>query len=48
METGENYEHALYAIVNFANQTGMALQHADFNEFKAAMNSDEVFVLGRR
>ncbi len=47
METGENYEHALYAIVNFANQTGMALQHVDFDEFKAAMNSDEVFVLGR-
>ena len=47
METGENYEHALYAIVNCANQTGMALQHVDFDEFKAAMNSDEVFVLGR-
>ena len=47
METGDNYEHALYAIVNFANQTGMALQHVNFDEFKAAKNSDEVFVLGR-
>ena len=45
MDTGENYEHALYAIVNFANQTGMALQHVDYTEFKEAMNSDEVFEL---
>ena len=45
LETGENYEYALFAIVNFANQTGIALQHADFNDFKTAMNSDDVFVL---
>ena len=45
METGENYEHALYAIVHFANQTGIALQHTDFNDFKAAMQSDESFIL---
>lgn len=47
IQTGENYEHALYAIVNFANQAGIALQHSNFNEFKEAMNSDDIFVLSR-
>lgn len=44
-QTGENYELAIYAIINFANQTGIALQHTDFNDFSEAMMSDQDFVL---
>jgi len=25
IETGENYDHAIYTILNFANQTGISL-----------------------
>ena len=45
LETGENYDKALMSIVNFANETGIALQHADFNEFQKAMESTDSFVL---
>ena len=41
------YERAVYAILTYSNQTGLALQHADFGTFKAAMCSDEEFVLKR-
>lgn len=45
METGENYDQAIYAIISFANQTGIALQHLKFNDFKQAMLSEDDFVL---
>lgn len=45
LETGENYDQAVYSIVNFANQAGIVLQHADFKEFKRAMNSQDTFKL---
>jgi putative hemolysin len=45
LETGENYDKALYAIVNFANHAGIALQHVDFNDFKSTMISVEIFEL---
>lgn len=40
-----HYERALYAILAYSNQTGMVLQHADFEDFKTAMKSDCEFVL---
>ncbi len=40
-----NCDSAIYAIINFANQTGVVLQHADFEDFSKAMVSDDVFVL---
>ena len=40
-----SYERALYAILAYADQTGLALQHSDFSEFCAAMRSGETFVL---
>jgi hypothetical protein len=43
--TGENYDKAIYAIVNFSNQYGLALKHVDFGDFKAAMLSNDDFVL---
>ena len=45
LETGVNYDQALYSIACFANQAGISLQHLDFNDFKAAMNSEGSFVL---
>lgn len=45
LETGENYDEALYAIVNFASRAGISLQHVNFGEFKNAMNLDTVFEL---
>lgn len=42
------YERAVYAILAYSDQTGLALQHADFGDFRAAMCSDEEFVLGKR
>jgi hypothetical protein len=41
MTTGENYDEAIYAIVNFANRAGIALQHIEFQDFAEAMKSDE-------
>ena len=48
IETGENYDQALFSILNFADQTGIALQHRTLEEFSKAMNSDEDFVLKKR
>ena len=48
IETGENYDQALYSILHFADQTGIALQHRTLEEFSVAMNSDEDFVLKKR
>ena len=45
LATGENYDEALNAIVKFANQAGIALQHASFSEFSDAMKRKDVFVL---
>lgn len=45
LETGENYDQAVSAIVSFANEAGIVLQHTDFNDFKKAMKSNEPFVL---
>lgn len=45
LETGENYDRAIYAIVNFANNIGIELQHVDFDDFSNAMKSDMDFVL---
>ena len=46
LETGENYDEALNAIVRFANQAGIALQHVNFDEFSDAMKRKETFRLG--
>lgn len=43
--SGDNCDGAIYAIINFANKTGIALQHTEFNDFSKAMVSDEKFVL---
>lgn len=40
-----NYERAVYAILKYADQTGLALQHKDFSTFRTAMRSEEDFVL---
>ena len=40
-----NYARAVYAILKYADQTGLALQHRDFDAFRAAMCSEEEFVL---
>lgn len=45
ISTGENYEAAINTIVQFADQAGIALQHVGFEDFRAAMNSDDPFVL---
>ena len=45
LETGENYDEALNAIVRFANQAGIALKHTNFEEFADAMGRKDVFVL---
>lgn len=45
LETGENYDQALLAIVRFADEAGIALQHVGFGDFQAAMRSKESFVL---
>ncbi|MBR6924431.1 MAG: hypothetical protein IKH50_07855, partial [Oscillospiraceae bacterium] len=45
LETGENYDQAVLAIVRFANEAGIALQHANFGDFQAAMRSSDPFVL---
>ena len=43
--TGENYDQAIYAIVQFANEAGISLQHIKFDEFKTAMRTQDTFVL---
>lgn len=44
--SSENCDAAIYAIIDFAGETGMLLQHTNFNEFSDAMLSSENFVLG--
>lgn len=46
--SGDNCDTAIYAIIDFANETGIALQHANFNDFSEAMLSNESFVLGKK
>lgn len=45
LETGENYDKALMSIIHFANETGISLQHADYNDFQLAMKADDTFIL---
>lgn len=45
LKIGENYDKAIYSIINFANETNLALQHIDFDEFSKAMLTDEKFIL---
>lgn len=45
LETGENYDEAIMAIVRFAEQAGIALKYADFNEFSMAMSKKDFFIL---
>lgn len=45
LETGENYDQAIYAICQFADEAGVALQYVEFDEFSRAMKSKESFVL---
>ena len=45
LETGENYDEAILAISRFAEQAGIALQHASFDEFSDAMKKKTVFRL---
>ena len=45
LQTGENYDEALNAIVKFANQAGITLQNATFEEFSDAMRRKDVFIL---
>ena len=45
LETGENYGQSLMAILTFADQMGMELQHKTFDEFSNAMRNKDEFVL---
>lgn len=45
LETGENYDQALLAICQFADEAGIALQHVGFDDFSNAMRSKSSFVL---
>ena len=45
IETGENYDQALYAIVSFADEAGIALQHVKLEDFSSAMKSKQTFRL---
>ena len=45
IDTGENYDESLIAIVNFANQAGSALQNVNFDDFAQAMTSHKTFRL---
>lgn len=45
LETGENYDEAIYAISKFAEQVGITLKHLDFDEFGEAMRRKELFIL---
>lgn len=45
LNTGENYDEAIRAVIKFADHAGITLQYADFNEFNNAMNSDSEFEL---
>ena len=43
-----NFDTAIYAIISFANETGITLQHANFNDFSDAMLSSDSFILGKK
>lgn len=45
METGENYDEAIFAISRFAEQAGITLKYVNFDDFSAAMKKKEVFYL---
>ena len=45
INTGKNYDNAIYAMVKLASQTGVLLQHVDFDEYTEFMKSPEHFVL---
>ena len=45
IDTGENYDESLIAIVNFANRAGFALQNVNFDDFAQAMTSHKTFRL---
>ena len=45
MKTSDNIDCAIYAIIDFANEAGLALQHTNFCEFSAAMASNKQFTL---
>lgn len=45
LKLNKNYDEAIYSIINFATQTGIILQHTNFNDFKKAMAYEETFVL---
>lgn len=45
LSTGENYDQAIYAIVQFADEAGISLQHVKFDEFKSAMQTQDTLIL---
>ena len=45
IETSQNYDEAIYSIVELSNYLGIVLQHVKFDDFKKAMNSKETFKL---
>lgn len=45
VETGENYDTAICAILHFSNQMGIQLQHVKFDDFEEAMLSNNDFYL---
>ena len=45
ISTEDDIDSAIYAIIEYAEETGFALQHTDFDDFSAAMLSDKPFGL---
>lgn len=45
VDSSENYDMAICAIVHFSNQMGIQLQHVNYDEFEMAMFSDDDFYL---
>ncbi len=41
----DDLDSAVYAIIDYAEETGLALQHTDFDDFSDAMMSDKPFSL---
>jgi len=46
--SSDNCDYAIYAIIDFANETGIILQHTNFNDFSDAILSNDSFVLGKK